>query len=182
MNWLPSPPTDNLYKFLALLGAWGLLFFLGSLLVLEYQNYEHAEFNKKVLSVSAEESWIRKAELRLNSLKDQHPEENAIPEISDHFTPKEELLFLTNSIALSEEHLVQLKELTAQPPQNVVPFLASIHFDRWLLGILILSMGCFYLGFRQWLVLQHMSDELLRLDLTLKKAQVKEASRHRFGR
>jgi len=182
MNWFPTPPTDNLYKFLAILGAWGLLFVFGSLLVISYQNYEHEEFNKKLMSLYSEESWLRKAEARLKSLKENRAGENVIPEISKHFPPKEESLFLSNAIALSRERLAQLKEGTKQPPENAVPFLVSIRFDRWLLVVLAVTLGFFYFGFRQWFVLQRMSDELLKLDLVLKKAQVKEAHRMRFRR
>jgi hypothetical protein len=182
MNWLPTPPTDNLYKFLAIFGTWGLLFVFGSLLVLSYQNHEHDEFSKKLKAVYSEESWIRKAEARVKSLKENRLAESSIPEISNRFSPKEELLFLSNAIALSKERLAQLKEFTKQPPENIFPFLASIRFDWWLLGILNGTFVCFYFGFRQWLVLQRASDELLQLDLTLKKAQVKELNRGRLRR
>lgn len=182
MNWLPTPPTDNLYKFLAIFGTWGLLFVFGSLLALSYQNHEHAEFNKKLMSVYSEEGWLRKAEARVKSLKENRVGENTIPEISSRFPPKEELLFLSSAIDLSKERLAQLKEITKQPPENIFPFLASIHFDWWLLGVLGGTLACFYFGFRQWLVLQRTSDELLQLDLTLKKAQVKASNRGRFHR
>lgn len=182
MNWLPSPPTDNLYKFLAIIGAWGVFFVVGLLLVLFYQNYEHAEFNKKMSSIYAEEDWNRKAESRVNSLKKGFSGENRIPEISNNFSPKEELLFLSNAMKLSSERLAQLKELTKQPPQNFFPFLASINFDRWLLGVLALAFVTFYFGFRQWFVLQRISDEILQLDLALKRAQTKELGRKRYSR
>jgi hypothetical protein len=182
MNWFPTPPTDNLYKFLAVLGAWGLLFVFGSFLILSYQNYEHEEFNKQLVSLSSEESWLRKAEMRLKSLEGNRVQDNAIPEISNHFSPKEELVFLSNAIALSKEHLSLLKERTKEAPKNVVPFLASVRFDLWLPGVAFVTFICFYIGFRQWLVLQRASDELLRLDLLLKKAELKEVSRSRFAR
>jgi len=174
MNWLPSPPTDNLYKFLAIIGGWGVFFIFTFLLALFFQNYEHAEFNKKMSSIYAEEDWNRKAESRVNSLKKGLTGENRIPEISSNFSLKEELLFLSNSMKLSSERLAQLKELTKQPPQNIFPFLASINFDRWLLGALALVLLAFSYGFMQWFVLQRISDEILRLDLILKRTQAKE--------
>lgn len=182
MNWFPTPPTDNLYKFLAILGSWGVLLVLGSIVVLVYQNHEHAEFNKRLEALYSEESWLQKAEARITSLKGKRPTENSISGISDRFSPKEESLFLLRAVSLSKERLAQLKEIEMHPPANLFPFLALIHFDRWLLGILAIALGCFYYGFRQWLVLQRTSDELLRFDLILKKVQVQKSSRSQFRR
>jgi hypothetical protein len=181
MNWFPTPPTDNLYKFLAVLGAWGVLFVLALLVLLTYQNHEHAEYNKKLSFLYSEQSWLQKAELRLKSLKENRLGENLLPSISGSFSPKNEELFLENAAVLSRERLSELKELARHPPENIFPFLASIHFDQLLLGTLPLVFGSLYFGFRQWLALQRISDELLRLDLTLKRKQAKEASRTRLS-
>jgi hypothetical protein len=180
MNWFPTPPTDNLYKFLAVLGAWGMLFVLALLVLLSYQNYEHAEYNKKLSFLYSEQSWLQKAELRLKSLKENRPGENSIPSISTSFSPKDEALFLTNAATLSRERLAELKDLTRRPPESIFPVLAAIHFDQLLLGIFPFVFGSLYFGFRQWLALQRISDEMLKLDLTLKRKQVQEASRMRL--
>lgn len=180
MNWLPTPPTDNLYKFLAIFGTWGMLFVFGSLLLLFYQNHEHSEFTKKVIALSSEESWLRKVEARAESLAKNRLTENIIPGISDHFSPKEEMVFIKNAVNLSRGSLPKLRQLAGDPPTNVFPFLATIHFDRWLVGVLVFSWVCFYYGFRQWLVLQRITDELLRLDLSIKRAQEREIKRKRF--
>lgn len=180
MNWFPTPPTDNLYKFLAIVGAWGVIFVLAVLVLLSYQNHEHAEYNKKLSFLYSEQSWLQKAELRLKSLKENRLGENSIPSISSSFSPKDEALFLANATTISRERLAELKDLARHPPENIFPFLVSIHFDQLLLGTLPLVFGSLYFGFRQWLALQRISDEMLRLDLRLKRKQVQEASRTRL--
>lgn len=182
MNWFPTPPTDNLYKFLAIIGAWGMLFVVGFFVTLNYQNYEYAEFNKKTSLIYADESWIRKAELRVKSLKEGRDGDNAIPEISNRFAPMDELVFLTSAIRLFTERLETMKELTKRPPNNLFPYLESIHVEWWLPAIFGLLLIAFQIGFSQWRVLQGISDELLRLDLTLKRRQVNERNRRKLTR
>lgn len=178
MNWLPSAPTDNIYKFFAIIGVWCLLFFAGGLLAVEYQRYEYAEFTRREQILLADDNWVLSAERRVNSLKNGRDGENAIPDLSGKFAAlKDELLFLDNAIRLTKQRMVTMKERVKEPPVYIIPFLVAFRIDIVLASILAIGLLFSWVGFRKWYELQRFTDELLRLDWATKKAQIEDVAK-----
>lgn len=177
MNFFPTPPTDNLYKFLAILGAWGMLIAAGFLALLAHQNYETEKFEKKRMAFFQGENWIATAERRINSLKFNRTNENKIEGLSNLVKPSEELSMLSKQLELAKEYRAELKKVLEKEPNNDLPFLRTVGILNWFYGLLVGSGAFLCVGFISWMRLQKIADDLLRLDLQLKKAQLKNERR-----
>ena len=182
MNWLPTPPTDSLHKYIALNGLWFIYGTLALLTVLHYQNFEHEEFNKRQSWLFSKQEAVHKFEARLNSLAKGKLAENNVPGISSHFNPKKEKVFLENAVVLNQQDISSLSEETKKPPTSLFPLLAHFHFDKLLVVFLGVGLVLTYRGFRSWAKSQRVSDEIQRHDLALKRFQLKEANSGRFKR
>jgi hypothetical protein len=182
MNWLPTPPTDNLHKYIALNGLWFIYGVLALLTVLHYQNFEHEEFNKRQSSLFSKQDAVRKFESRINSLANGKLTENNIPGISSHFNPKEEKVFLENAIVLNQQDISSLSEETKKPPTSWFSLLVHFHVDKFLVVFLGVGLVLTYCGFRSWAKSQRVVDEIQRHDLALKRFHLKEANSSRFKR
>lgn len=179
MNFFPTPPTDNLYKFLAILGAWGLLISAGFIALLTHQSYLTEQFETKRIKYLQGEIWIQKVDRRIDSLKKKRVNENVIEGYSNLFRPEEELVALNKQLELAKEYRTELKEVLKKEPENYIPFLRSAGFIDWFYALLVASGVFLCVGFIRWMRLQKITDDLLRLDLQLRRAELKNESKPR---
>jgi hypothetical protein len=177
MNWLPTPPTDSLHKYVALNGLWFTYAVLAVLAVMHYQNFEHQEFNKHQSWLFAKQESLRKFDARLASLSKGKNSENAIPSISDHFTPRDEKAFLQEASSQAREEIAQLTEQTKNVPGNLFLLGAYFRIDVIIMVMALAAWLFAYWGFRNWIKSQRVADEIQKIDLELKRLQLKEASR-----
>lgn len=136
MYLLPTPPTDNLYKYMALTGLWLCFGVLALIAVLYYQNFESQEFNKQQSWMYSKEDAKRKFESRLDSLSKGRLTENTLKGISDRFTPKEEAVLLEKLRLSTAEEISILKKQTDTPPKTLFPFLSFLPFNE-ILGVVV---------------------------------------------
>lgn len=182
MNWLPTLPTDSLHKYLALNGLWFVYGILALLAFLNYQNFEHEEFNKKQSWLLSKQESVRKFKARAESIKKREFSENTIPGISNKLKPKEEIILLRNAISLNENDIEALTQDAKKQPNSLFPLVAYFHIEQLL--VVFFGAGIFLAswGFSNWVKLQRISDEMQKHDLELKRLQILEAKRARFKR
>jgi len=177
MNWLPTPPTDSLHKYVALNGLWFTYAVLAFLAVMHYQNFEHQEFNKNQSWLLSKQESLRKFDARLASLSKGKNSENIILGISDHFTPSDEKAFLQKAASLTREDIAGLTEQTKKVPGNLFLLGAYFRIDIIFMVMALAAWLFAYWGFRNWIKSQRVADEIQKVDLELKRLQLKKASR-----
>lgn len=182
MNWIPNLPTDSLHKYLALHGLWFIYGVLALLVFLQHQNFKHDEFNQKQAWLHSKEEAVRKFKDRIKSISSGKLTENNIPGITDHFTPKDEILFLNNAIVLNKADIDNLAQEVKKQPESLFPFLNYLHIDVILLLVLTAAFIFTSFGFSNWWKLQRISDEIQKHDLELKRIQLLVAKRTSFRR
>ena len=177
MKWLPTPPTDNLYKYLAISGLWLTLGF--SFLFVYSIKTAHSLEDYYQLSqwTYQNERNIEKFLKRIKSLEENKINDHKIERISEKYSPKEELIFLKKALKNTEkshsENKEQLKELGQ--PELTWKWIDRAYIFIWLPAAIPLSLALSYIGFRLWYSKsQKYTDEILLIELELKKETLKQ--------
>lgn len=172
IQWIPTPPTDDLAKYVAITGLWLTLGFSAILLFVVYNNYRLDERTQLVIQMASTLHFKEDVEIRIQSLEDGHPNENKLP-ISSGMTPKEELPFLKNIDKTLDSKLSELQaDGKANNSQAVYAWLRRGYVYFWppiaLAGSLLLT----FFGFMRWREKQKRADEMFALDLEIKRQQL----------
>lgn len=182
MNWFPTIPTDSLHKYIALNGLLFIYAIIALLVLLNYQNFEHEQFNKKLSILTSNQEAIKKYKARIQSINQGKYSENYIADISNQFKPKEELIFLKNAIPIQERGMESLIEDTKKQPKNYFPLLTYFHIEILLVAFMIIGVILSYVGFRNWYIIQRVSDESQKYDRDIKSLQLIELKRNKIKR
>lgn len=179
MQILPSIPTDNFYKFIAITGVWLTLGTIIFLIYLGYLNYrleiERIESNSYFRSSST----LRNVELRLKSIEEGKLTENILAWTPDFEKIEDERVFL-EKLKDNNEKVVKEYEANEEIKAHEVLSIAEKMGLTWILPIYIFSsLICFSYGFKHWInKVQKPTDELLQLDIQIKKLTIKNMQRN----
>lgn len=162
MKGIPSTPTDNIYKFMAISGLW---FFVGFIALYIWLVNTQIQLDKESLrsksyffSVNME----RNINNRLSSIENKKLDENRLDWIPVSYTPEQEKKFLNKALKNHQDTIEKNKDVL---DSNTGEELKLI--ERWdvrIAGILYIAlMVCLTLfGFSRWITKTHIVDEELR--------------------
>ncbi|MEH8112314.1 hypothetical protein Q7I18_15370 [Aeromonas veronii] len=174
MNVLPSPPTDNLYKFSAISGLLILLFSIAGLVYLTFllSNYEKAT-NLHLQSNDAEIS-IREINCRIDAIKHGHIEKCPYREIRRESLEDELNILL--AIKRSDESIIteykRYSELS-QPLKENFEWIFNTRFFWFLLITPSFAIILFILGLSRWYKkVQVPMNELTYLNLKIRTLEL----------
>ncbi|EHK4786486.1 hypothetical protein [Vibrio parahaemolyticus] len=175
MKFFPTPPTDNLYKFCAILGAWLVAGVIALFMLLGYVTYDLEKQSVAQTHHFRTMSNYEKVIDRLSSIEQGKLDENIIE-------------WLPSSDG-SENEVDRLLEIKANQEKAITEYENEIRTDYgeifevveatgiwWVICVLIsLSVLCFYFGFKLWYIkVQKISDELLVLDVEIKRLTLRQ--------
>ena len=173
MNWLPSPPTDNLYKFSAISGLWlllGLLVFFSWLGFLQFQNAKEAKRSQAYFFAEQMEMQIS---ARLDSINAKRPTENKLEWTPPGATLEQEQKFLQMALDNHRRTIEKNKNIFDRKSGEDLEILKSMGF-YWLMPIYVFfAVGCPFFGFIGWYrKVQKPSEEAHILDCRVKEATI----------
>lgn len=175
MNWLPSPPTDNLYKFIAIFGLYlllGLLAFFSWLGYLQFHSEREMKRSQAYFFSVQMESQIS---ARLSSIKAKRLSENKLEWTPPGATSDQEQKFLQMALENHRQTIQKNKDvLNTRPGEELEVMKAMGYF--WLMPIYVLfAVGCPFFGFLGWYrKIQRPSEEAHVLDCKLKEATIRK--------
>jgi hypothetical protein len=182
MQWLPTPPTDCLYKYVALNGLYIGIAALLSLGVLHYQQFENQQFNETKQRLISQQASLTTYEARLNSLATGKVAENTIPGLSGSMTPKNETAYLEGEVVITRERMKRLTQKNENPPTDWFPLVMFFRIDIVLVFLLVSAVLMVFFGFGNWKKSQGITDEIKELDRNIKRTQLRDLTRARFRR
>lgn len=162
MKGIPSTPTDNIYKFMAISGLW---FIAGFIALYIWLVNAQIQLDKELLrsqsyffSVNME----RNIKTRLSSIENEKFEENRLDWVPVTYTPEQEKKFLTKAIKNHQDSINKNKDVL---DSNIGEELKL--FKRWDVrgGVALyiaLMLGLTGFGFSRWVTKIHTVDEGLR--------------------
>lgn len=173
MRWIPSVPTDNLYKFMAVSGMWmafGLIVFFGWLVSIDIQM---AKESKEAQAYFFSANMISQIDRRIASLDAGKIDENGIPGISTSLDPDQERRFLQEA---AKNHRRTMDEYAGSINKNSGEKLDVLkRTDVQIAGVVYILFAAVFLGvgFTRWVVRVHDVDMQMRdLDLQAKHLAV----------
>lgn len=108
MQWLPSPPTDNIYKLLAVFGLWLIAGALTLVSIFSYLDYRFQKETREESHHSQTEQMVNDFTKRIEALEKGTPELHKIADLPESFN--NDVTFLKNSLAIQERKLSTYKE------------------------------------------------------------------------
>ncbi|MGY2293288.1 hypothetical protein ACW9H6_12180 [Pseudomonas sp. SDO528_S397] len=173
-GWLPSPPTDNLYKLMAIFGMWLSAGLIAALLALSYLKYNIDQSTDEFIYKQHVKNDIEKIKKRLASLKADKPEQNVL-EWSSGFKDEKAVLekVLESNLETINSDTASKKEELLQPDNPIIKFIFKSNLLVYTVIVIYIPLAIFCLcfGFRRWAVrVQGPSERLNELDIELKKA------------
>lgn len=175
MNWLPSPPTDNLYKFIAIFGLWlllGLIMVFAWLGYLQFQLEKEGERAQAYFSSKRMEAQIS---ARLASVKARRPAENKLEWMPPDISLEQEQKLIQEMLTDHKQAIEKNKDALDRKFGEELKLLGSMGFP-WVMPIYMLfTVSCTLFGFIQWhRKIQKPSEEAHILDCRLKEVEIKK--------
>jgi hypothetical protein len=174
MQILPSPPTDNLFKFMTVSGAW---LFAGCIALLGFAIYSQLKESDSISyrsHIEYGQSVVREIDRRLDSIsKGKLGENKPLQLCPDRQTPVQEMECLTQ---VKERWGRSIKEYEQQQAVGeyeyaVRKLVTTKDFSYVYMGIFFVATVLLVFGILGWLKNQKMQNELLAKDLDIKKKQ-----------
>ncbi len=155
MNWTPSIPTDNLYKFMAVTGLWlliGVLIFLGWLIKLDVDIQRHSKEEQAYFSSV---SILHNIKLREESIAAGRMEENRLPGLRHYENIEDEKRFLAMASEAQEAAVSKHAYVLDEHPGDQLILLDRWDVKAFVVAYIALASFLFYFGFKGWKVNLH---------------------------
>jgi hypothetical protein len=184
LKGIPSTPTDNIYKFMAISGLW---FIAGFIAIYLWLVTTQIQLDKEALksqqyyfSVNME----RKIEKRLASIENKNFGENSLDWVSVSYTPKQEKEFISKALKNHQETIQNNKSVNESTIGDKLKLL-----ERWDVRVgailyIILMVILTWFGFSRWVKKTHLVDEEIKSldqkikDKNLKKLETEEETKN----
>jgi hypothetical protein len=170
VQWLPSLPTDNIYKLIAIFGLWLLAGLLAGLLYLSYLKFTIDRDTDTSLYISRMENDLNQITRRINSLNADKPQENKISWSAGF---KDELAMLEKLQKHHQATIDEEKKSKAKPQDPIIDFIFSNDSlaKFVIVGYVTLTVVCNLFGFSLWYnKIQKPSEDQSVLDARIKEA------------
>lgn len=176
MNFLPKPPTDNLYKFMAISGIWMMGFVIAFIMYLGYLNYQIEKEGIKQNSFYRTEALSIQIDDRLASISEGNLNDNIIDWALINDGSKEEISFLNNLKKAQEKKIQEYKADPVNDEYGKQIHLAEATGLMWVIYTLIfLSVLCLWLGFRFWYThVQKPANTLISKDIEIRNLTIEK--------
>ncbi|WP_154124057.1 hypothetical protein [Grimontia hollisae] len=174
MKVFPAPPTDNLYKFMAITGSWLMALVVVLFMFIGYINHDLERATVQQQSYMNSLKALRGIELREESIRNGDLTENILPWVPVSDGSNRELEYLNDR---KEEH----QKYISNVEENQIDYgrwfdLVEATGAMWFIyGIVAIGWSCFYFGFRGWYTkVQKHADETVLLEKTIKELTIKQ--------
>jgi len=175
MKWLPSPPTDNLYKFMSIFGLWLLLGLVLLFAWLGYLNFQVKKEGERSQAYFISTNMELKISTRLASIKAKHFNENRLEWVLPDTGIEQEQKILQMALDNHRQIIEKNKDALNHNIDGMLEMLESMGF-LWIMPIYVfLAVGCPYFGFTRWYrYIQKPSEAAHELDCRLKEATLRK--------
>nr|PMK12041.1 hypothetical protein BCU07_11075 [Vibrio sp. 10N.261.54.E10] len=170
VNFFPTPPTDNLYKFCAIFGAWLVAGVIALFMLLGYVMYDaEKQLIAQTHHIRTTGNYQRVLD-RLESIEQGNLGENIIEWTLISDGSEQEVQGLLQIKSNHEKAIKEYEEAIRTDYRNAFD-IAEATGVMWVILILItIAVFFFYFGFKYWYVkVQKVSDELMLTDLKIKR-------------
>ena len=173
MQWLPSPPTDNIYNLLAVFGLWLIAGALTLVSIFSYLDYRFQKETREESHHSQTEQMVNDFTKRIGALEKGTPELHKIADLPDSFN--NDVTFLKNSLVIQERKLSTYKEREKDNLDTFMDYLL-VHEKEFYIFIGLyatLTSLCTVIGFSRWFQkIQKPGEVLNELDIKIKEASL----------
>jgi hypothetical protein len=159
MKGIPSTPTDNIYKFMAISGLWFIAGFIAlyiwSVNIQIQLDKEALKSQSYFFSVNME----RKINRRLKSIEKGEYELNRLDWVHSSYTPKQEKFFISKALENHQETIKNNNDVLDSKTGEELKLI-----ERWdvlIAGALYIALmvGLTWFGFSRWITRTHFVDE-----------------------
>ncbi|MGI9950699.1 hypothetical protein [Vibrio hyugaensis] len=178
MKFFPTPPTDNLYKFHAILGSWLVGASLVLYVLIKYVSYDlELQLADQSHHMRTERDLVKVNE-RLESIAKGNLEENKVSWVRGADGSPDEVAYL-KQLKENFETSIQVYKDTEKIDYGRIFDIVEATDLWWIIGFLMFIAGLlFYSGFKNWYYkVQKPQDELIQLDLKIKRLTLLEMER-----
>lgn len=195
MKGIPSTPTDNIYKFMAISGLWliaGFFVLYAWLVNVQVQlDKDMIRSQAYFFSVNME----RNIKQRLDSIDEEKFDENRLDWVPERFSIKEERHLLNIAYENHKKSIEKNEDVLESNPGEKLQLI-----KRWDVRVasgvyVFLMVGLTWFGFSRWVTKTHLVEERLRdldreikrrtlekLELEIKQIKLTNQSTSRLGR
>ena len=175
MRFIPSPPTDNIHKFKAILGLLISTLFLAFLFYLKYLSFHFEKANELQMYAIKAESTLKKIDCRLEAIKVGRIEKCPFdPLLKDGSEKEIESLIFRRAVQERQISNYKVHADISKPINDNVEWVVASHLNMVLGAVAGTGIVLFVVGFRDWhLKVQKNADEINEIDLELKKVELK---------
>jgi len=190
MNPLPTPPTDNLYKFMALTGTWLMIFLLAFYAWLLNADYEIRLEGRQLQAFVSAQASLREIQVRLLAIREGRHAENIVSWVQKDW-PLEQEVRILSSVAVSNGRIVdEYQKSNHGKLGEIFDRLSSMGFLWFIVPYVGGAVALTYSGYRLWYRrVQIPNESMARVELELKVAsvrklelEIKQTRRVRFAR
>ena len=174
MKGIPSTPTDNIYKFMAISGLW---FIAGFIALYIWLVNTQIQLDKEALKSQAyffSVNMERKIKNRLDSIEKGKLDENRLDWVPASYTPEQEKIFLSKAFENHQETIKKNKDAVNSDTGEELKLV-----ERWDVRIagalyILFMVGLTWFGFSRW-IKTHIIDETVKtLDREIKEKSLKK--------
>lgn len=168
--FLPSPPTDNLYKFMAIFGAWALLILMVFLMGVDYLAFESKVEAQQTTAYYRAAHNVQLIQDRLAAIQAGRLNDAIVPWAPLHDGSDSEKAFLQDGLQNNQTYVTRHKDdANRDDVQTSWQILSAIHGLFYILVFVGVGIFCLVLGFYRWWRIQRVSDDLQDSQLKFQK-------------
>lgn len=170
IKFLPTPPTDNLYKFMAIFGAWALLILALFMMGIGYLGFKSKEETQQTIAYYRTTSTVQHIQDRLAAIQAGRLKDAIVPWAPLHDGSGAEKAFLQNALRNNQAYLAHHHDdADRHDIWTYWQIFSATHGIYFILALGGTGIFCFLFGFRRWQHIQSVSDAILDGELTFQK-------------
>lgn len=159
---LPAPPTDNLYKFMAIFGAWTLLILAVFMMGVDYLVYKSKEEMQQTVAYYRATDNIQHIQDRLAAIQAGQLNKAIVWWAPIHDGSKAEKIYLQNDLQLNQAYLNRHQgDDHRHDAKTYWKIFSAIHAIVYILVLGGIGIFCLVSGFYRWWRVQRISDDML---------------------
>lgn len=170
IQFLPSPPTDNLYKFMAIFGAWALLILSVFLMGTDYLAFKSKVEAQQTIAYYRATHNVKLIQDRLAAIQAGRLNDAIVPWAPHHDGSDSEKVFLQNGLQNNQAYVTHHQDdADRDDVQTDWQILSAIHGLFYILVFGGVGIFCLISGFYRWWRIQRISDALQDNELAFQK-------------
>jgi len=169
MKGLPNPPTDNIYKFMAISGLWLFVGFVVLYIWLVSVQIQLDKDSVRLQSYYFSVNIKRNIERRLSSIEKKEYDKSRLDWVPSSWSVGQEVLFLNKALENHEKTINRNKgSLNSNTGENLKLFERTDLRAAFVLYV-ALMVGLIWFGFSRWIKVTHsINEQIKELDRDIK--------------